>query len=218
MTGEEGEEKYFKVGREYSDDYAKKLSYEERRRLVCDKNHWHEVDPVKVLQHPNTTVCPLYVAIINHNEVVVERVIKAQQADPSAIYSSGTHPKYHTGRCWPYLTYAVFENYLPVLKVLLEDIRVVRAIYKSEYQPLRWAFDPATASIDCLKAILEVVGNDANQPSRGEMKRVYDTIDATHDVQLLRRNYEVLQGMEKVVPHWLTIKGITENKGKFGWS
>lgn len=217
MPGEEEEEKYFKVGRQYSDEYAEKLTYEERERQVCDRAHWRAA-LIKVLQHKDTTVCPLYVAIINHNEADVARVIKERHADPSAIYSSGTHPKFSMGRCWPYLSYAVFENYLPVIKVLLEDIRVVRAIYKREYQPLRWGFDSSMdTDIECLKAILEVVGHDANQPSRSELQKVYKAIDAIHHVPTLRRNYQILQEMEKFVPHWLTIEGIAENKEKYGW-
>lgn len=191
MPGEEEEEKYFKVGRQYSDEYAEKLTYEERERQVCDRAQWRAA-LIKVLQHKDTTVCPLYVAIINHNEADVARVIKERHADPSAIYSSGTHPKFSMGRCWPYLSYAVFENYLPVIKVLLEDIRVVRAIYKREYQPLRWGFDSSMdIDIECLKAILEVVGHDANQPSRSDNRRHSSCSDAATKLPNITRDGEI---------------------------
>ena len=118
----EQKEKYFKVVQSYPSNDIGKLSEEELQRLIWDGTY-HSL-PMKVLQSPSKTVCPLYVAIINHDEAEVERLIK-HQVDPSAIYLCEGHPWYKTERNWTYLSYAVFENYMPTIKVLLADPRVV---------------------------------------------------------------------------------------------
>ena len=115
------------------------------------------------------TVCPLYVAIINHDDMKVAQL--SSKVDPSAKYSTRFHPSFDTGRNWTYLSYAIFENHLPTIALLLKNDGVVRAIWKDDYQPLRWSLE-SLAHTDALDMLLMVLDKDNNVPDGRALNRI----------------------------------------------
>ena len=170
-------------------------------RLVVSQCHWH--NKYKIMQDVNTTICPLYVAIINHDQKEVEKLaLDYGQIDPSSKYACGIHPKFETGRNWTYLVYAIHENYIPTVALLLTDVRVVRSIYKQNYQALRWCLEEISRT-ESLSLILDVIAQDKNEPTKLDLERIKFSMDVMTSYEARSRNATLLKEKWNVLPEWL---------------
>lgn len=146
-------------------------------------------------------LCPLYIAIINGDLDSVKHYVR--YVDPSSKYNAPIHPKFPEGRNWTYLVYALYTNCLPVVNFLLEDIRVVRAVYKEDYQPLRWCIERADW-INRLPLILDVLPLDLNLPSDFSIKRIIECIDTTIRYNKESPAIKMLLQRRSKLPEWLS--------------
>ena len=152
-----------------------------------------------ILESARVTICPLYVAIINHDENAVKKLIE-YDVDPSAKYSTNLHPNFEHGRSWTYLSFAINENYVPIVKILLRDIRVVRSIYKQGYQPLRWCLSNIERT-DVLSMIMDVLEKDKNEPTESDMTRIRSTLENTSN-GIKIRNDILIKEKKDILPSW----------------
>lgn len=192
------EEKFFKLVYSLANVNDKTENLD---RLVVAQCHSH--NKYKIMQDTHTTICPLYVAIINHDEKEVEKLALGYgQIDPSSKYGSGIHPKFDSGRNWTYLVYAIHENYIPTVALLLTDTRVVRSIYKQNYQALRWCFEEISRT-ESLSLILDVIAQDKNEPTKLDIDRIKFSLDVMTTHEAKARNAKLLEEKWDVLPEWL---------------
>ena len=177
-----------------------KLSETERQRFVVKFDGPTMSSRARNVSHPQSTLCPLFVAIVNQDDASVRKAMK--EVDPSATYMCGVHPRFTTGRCWTYLSYALVENHIPTIKSLLSNDDVARSVYKRDYQPLRWALEDMIYT-EALVVIVNELGKDANEPSVAALRRIKDAFNSP---DTLRRNKEVVKSAQSA-PGWFTALG-----------
>jgi len=184
---------FFTIVDHVSNDFEKMPSETREKYVLSNPN---ALGGVLILQDSCRTICPLYVAIINHDQNSVRRLL--QKVDPSAVYYTGVHPSFRHGRNWSYLSYALHEQYMPVVRILLEDIRVVRSIYKQQYQVLRWCLDEERY-LDFLPLIVKVLSLDSNVPMPEDVERITTSMN-----RFYQRNSKVInEQIFKNAPIWL---------------